>query len=109
MESPRNCEDGKEETLNLAIGPFEVSVCHQPGSTVTWPGDVDGVQVVLFDDPVQVNVYKVQAWCRAPVSEQTRLDMLQRQRLLEQRIVIEIDLADGQIVGCPPVGIQLAE
>ena len=44
---------------------------------------------------------------RAPVSEQHVLDVRERQRPLQQRIVVEIDLADRQIVGGAPVGIHL--
>ena len=38
-----------------------------------------------------------------------RFDVGQFQRLLQQRIVVEIDLADRQIVGGAPVGIDLAK
>jgi hypothetical protein len=40
------------------------------------------------------------------VPEEPRLDVLGTQRLPEQRIVLEIDLADGQVVGRPPVRVE---
>ena len=36
---------------------------------------------------------------RAPVAEQHVLDVRERQRPLQQRIVVEINLADGQVIG----------
>jgi hypothetical protein len=75
----------------------------------TGAGDIDHIQVVLLDDPVQVHVDKIQARRGAPVSQQARLDVFQLQGLFQQRIVVEINLAHRQIVGGAPVGIHLAE
>src|SRR5262249_31180525 len=46
---------------------------------------------------------------RAPVAEQPRLDVLPLERHLEQRVVEEVDLADRQVVGGPPVGVHLPQ
>ena len=51
----------------------------------------------------------VQARRRAPVAEQPRLDVLPLQRLLQERVVEQIDLPDREVVGGPPVGVELAE
>ena len=72
---------------------------------MTGAGDVDHVEVMLPDQPVQVNVDEIQAWRRSPVAEKPRLDVILCERLLEQRVVVEIDLADRQVVGRPPVRI----
>jgi hypothetical protein len=40
------------------------------------------------------------------MSEQPRFDVLGCQRLTQQRIVQQIDLADRQIVGRAPVGVN---
>ena len=58
------------------------------------PGDVDDVQVVLLDGSVQVDVDKVKSWSRAPMAQQTRLDMRQLKRVFQQWIVVEINLPD---------------
>ena len=63
-------------------------------------GDVDHIEIVLLDHPVQVSVNKVQARRRPPMTEKPRLDVFFRERLLEQWVVIEIDLTDRKIVGC---------
>ena len=95
--------------VDLAVGALEVGVGDQAGPAVPRAGDVDHVQVVLLDHPVQVDVDEVQAGRGAPVAEQPRLDVLLRQRLLEQRVVVEIDLADRQVVGGAPVRVDERE
>jgi hypothetical protein len=69
-------------------------------------GDVDHVEVVLLDHPVQVDVDEVQTRRGSPVAEEPRLDVLLGQRLLEQRVVVKIDLADRQVVGGAPVRVH---
>jgi hypothetical protein len=48
---------------------------------------------------------KIESRCRPPVPEQARLDVFSCKRLLEERVVKEIYLTDGEIVGGTPVGI----
>ena len=72
-------------------------------------GDVEHIQVILLDDPVQMHIDEVLARRRAPVPDHQRLYVRQFQRLLEQGIVVEINLADRQIVGGAPVGVHLLE
>jgi hypothetical protein len=95
--------------VNLAVRPFEVSIGHQCRPPVPRAGDVEHVQVVLLDDPVQVNVEEVLARRGSPMAEQARLDVLELQRLLEEWVVHQVDLADGQVVRGPPVGVYLAQ
>jgi hypothetical protein len=40
------------------------------------------------------------------VTEQSRLDVFDPQRFAEEWVVKQIDLTDGQIVGCAPVGVH---
>ena len=96
----------RDVRIDLAVGAFEIGVGDQRRPAVAGTGDVDHVEVVLPDHPVQVHVDEVQARRRAPVAEQPRLDVLAGERLLQQRVVVEIDLADRQVVRGPPVGIQ---
>ena len=67
---------GGDVGINLAVGPFEIGVGDKSRPTVAWAGDVDHVQVVLFYEPVQVNVDEVQPRCGSPVTEEPRLDVL---------------------------------
>ena len=96
---------GRNVRIDLAVGPLEVGVRDQTGTAMTGAGDVDHVEVVLLDHPIQVNVDEVQAWRRSPVAEKPRLDVILCEGLLEQRVVVEINLADREVVGGPPVRI----
>jgi hypothetical protein len=92
--------------IQLAVGSFQVGVRHHARSAVARAGDEDQVEVVPPDDPVEVRVDEVEPRGRAPVSQQAGLDVVQRQRLPEQGVVQQVDLADGEIVGGPPVGVD---
>jgi len=76
---------------------------------VTGFGNMEHVQVIHFDDPVQVHINEILAGRRAPMSDRQRLHVREFQRPLQQRIVIEINLADRQIIRRPSVGIDLLE
>ena len=95
--------------IDLAPGAFQVHVSHNRRAAMTGAGDVEHVQVVLFDRPVQMHIDEVLARRRAPVSHHQRLHVRQLQRLLQQRVVVKIDLADRQIVGGAPVGVHLPQ
>jgi hypothetical protein len=42
--------------IDLAVGAFQIGVAHHRWTAVPGAGDVDHVQVVLLDDPVQVDI-----------------------------------------------------
>jgi hypothetical protein len=95
--------------IDLAVGAFEIGVAHHRRTAVPGAGDVDHVQVVLLDDPVQVDIDEVLPRRRPPVPEQHVLHIGEHQWPLQQRVVEEIDLPDRQIVGGAPVGVHLIE
>jgi hypothetical protein len=97
---------GGDVRIYLAVSALEISVCDQTGSAMSGTRDVDHVEVVLFDEPIQVNVDEVQTRRRSPMAEEAWFDVVLREGLLEERIVIKIDLADRQIVRCPPIRIH---
>src|SRR5262249_54055927 len=53
-----------------------------------------------------MRVEQVQAGRGAPVPEQPGLDVLESQRLAQQRVVTQVDLPDREGVGSAPVCIQ---
>jgi hypothetical protein len=55
--------------VELAVGAFEVGVGDQRRPAVARADDVDHVQVILLDDPVEVHAKHVQAGGGAPVAE----------------------------------------
>ena len=82
---------------------------HQPWSAMPRTDDVDHVKIVLHDQPIEVDVQEIEPGGGSPMAQQAGLDVLQRQRLLEQRIVAEIDLPDRQIVRGMPVAVHLGQ
>jgi len=71
---------------DLTPGAFEVDVAHQRRAAVAGTGNVDIVQVIFLDDPVQVHVDEVLPRHRAPVTDHQRLHMREFQRLFQQRL-----------------------
>ena len=92
--------------VNFAPSAFEVNVTHDRRTAVPGTGDIKHIQVILLDDPVQVHIDEVLARRGAPVPDHQRLHVCELQRSLQQRIIVEINLADRQIVGGAPVGVD---
>ncbi len=67
------------------------------------PGQIDDLRIALRYEPVQVDVDEAKARRCSPVTEQARLDVLDLERLAQQRFVLQIDLPDRQVVGSLPV------
>ena len=78
-------------------------------AAVAVAGDIDHIQLMACDYPVQVGIDKVLARHRAPVAHQGALEVLGAQRLPQQRVVQQVELSGRQVVGGAPVGVQLAE
>ena len=95
--------------IDLAVAALEVGVGNQRRAAVARTGDVEHVQIVLNDDAVQVGVDEVLTRRRAPVADHQRLDVLERERLAQQGVGVEIDLPDRQVVGGTPIGVHLAK
>src|SRR4051794_19470551 len=90
----------------LAVGAFEIRVRDKTWTAVSGAGDVDRRQIALEDGPVEMRVEQIQPGRRPEVAEQTWLHMLGRERLLEQRVVEEVDLPDREVVRSPPIGVE---
>src|SRR6266571_5966189 len=95
--------------VDLGVSPLQIGVRHHARPAMPWTADVNDVEVIHFDDAIKVHVDEVQPWSRAPVSQQTRLDVLEFQRLTQQRIGVEVNLSDREIIRSAPVSIHLAQ
>src|SRR5215471_16787404 len=84
----------RDVRINLTVGSLEIGVRDQAGPAMPRAGNVDHVEVVLLDHPVQVNVDEIETGCGSPMTQEPRLDVILCEWLLEQRVVVEIDLAD---------------
>ena len=92
--------------IDFAVRAFEICVGDQSRSPMPGTSDVDHVEIVFLDQPIEVGVDEVEAWRGAPVPQKTWLDVLLLERLAQQGIIEQVDLADGEIVGGPPVGVD---
>ncbi len=95
--------------VDLAVRALEIGIGHDRGAAVPGPGDVDRVQVPVPDHPVHVGVDEVQARCRPPVAQQPGLHVPGSQGFAKQRVVQQVDLTDGEVVGGAPVGVDPAQ
>src|SRR6516165_9844835 len=67
---------GSNVWINFAVGSLEIGVRDQTRPAMSRSGDIDHVEVVLFDHSVQVNVDEVQAGRGTPVAQKSRLDVV---------------------------------
>jgi hypothetical protein len=95
--------------VDLAVGPFEVGVGHHARAAVAGAADVDHAEIARLDGAVQVDPDEVEAGGGPPVAEQTGLDVLDRDRLLEQRVLVQVNLSHGEIVGRAPPRVDLPQ
>src|SRR5271169_2126893 len=95
--------------IELAVGALEVGVGDQSGAAVAGAGQIDDIEIVVLDETIEMGVDEVETGGGSKMSQQTRLDVLDLQRLAEQRIGVEINLAYGKIVGGAPIGVDLAQ
>ena len=96
----------RDVRIDFAISALKICICDYTGAAMPWAGNIDHIQVVIPDQPIQMNVDEVQAGGGSPMAEQPGLDVLFGQGLLQKRVVIEVDLADGQVIGGPPIRIH---
>ena len=66
----------------------------------------DDIRVVAPNEPIEMDVDEAQSGRCAPMSEQARLDVGGSQGLSQQRIVLEVDLPNGQVVGRAPDSVE---
>jgi hypothetical protein len=79
------------------------------GCTMAGPGHEDHVQVVLFNQPIAVDVGEAEGRGSAPVAQQAMLDMLGLEGFFQQGIIPQVNHADGQVVTGPPVGVNFVQ
>ena len=99
----------RDARVNLRVGPFQIHVGDDRGTAVSGAGQVDNVRIGVLNQPVEMRIDKAEAWRRPPVAQQPRLDVFRAQRFSEQRIVLQINLADCQVIGCAPISVELPQ
>ena len=66
-----------DRRIVLGVRTFQVAVRHDARTAVARTDDVDHVQIVVFDQPVQMDVEEIQSCRRSPMAQQPRLDMFE--------------------------------
>ncbi len=92
--------------IDLAVRALEIGIRNHRRSAMPRPGQENHIEVVLFDDPVQVRINEVLPGRRTPMSQQHALHIAGLERKLQQRIRTQIHLSDGQVIRCPPPGVD---
>src|SRR5208337_1834251 len=95
--------------VDLGVRPLEVSLGQYGGRPVPGATDVDRVEVVFFDQPVEVGVGKALTGVRTPMAQQPRLYMLQGQRLSQQGVDLEVQHTEAEIETRTPVRVDPAQ
>jgi hypothetical protein len=70
---------------------------------------IQHIEIALTNGTVQVGINKVQTRRGSPVSQQTGFDVFWFEGLAQERIVHQVDLPDGEIIGCSPVTVKQGE
>ncbi len=94
--------------IDLGVCALQPGGRHQGGAAVAGAGDVEPVGVGLTDHAVEQGVEHRQPGAGAPVPQQPRLDVVECQRVTQQHVLPQVDLADGEVVGRrPPAQIEV--
>jgi hypothetical protein len=95
--------------INHGVRALEVRLRQDRRRPVARPGDNDGVQVVLIDQPVKVKVGEALTGIRAPVTQEPRLRVLRFQRLPKQGVLLEVQHPQTEVEASTPVRVGLAQ
>ena len=91
--------------MHFGISSFEVCAGVQGRPSVAGARNVNDICIRFPDQPVQMNVDEILPGRCAPMPQQARLDVFFCERLAQQRIIEEIDLADAEIIRGAPIAI----
>src|ERR1700720_880090 len=67
--------------IHFAVAAFQVGVSHQRGSAVSGTDDCEYIPVTSDNDSIQMRVDEIDAGSGSPVTQQSGLDVRERQRL----------------------------
>ncbi len=99
----------REVTRELRVGALQPRAHVGARPSVSRTGDEGGLEVTIADRPIRVRPDEIQSGNRSEVAEEAGLDVLAQDRSGDQRVVHEVDLADGEIVRGAPPRVDLAE
>ena len=92
--------------IDLGVRPFQIRRAEHARRPVARSGHENHVEVVLDDQPVEMDPDERERRTRAPVAKEPVLHVLGLERLLQQRVVLQVDHSHGQVVARAPVGVH---
>lgn len=95
--------------INLGVVAFEITVGQRSWRAMPGTGNINDIQIILLDEPIQVDPNQGLARIGAPMTQEPILDVLRLQRLAEKRVPAKINHAHRQIVASSPVGVDLPQ
>ena len=95
--------------MHLRIGALQITLRDQRRPSVTGPRNINHAGVFLLDQAIQMHVYKILARRCAPMSQEPRLDVFGLERLFQERVIAQINLADGQVIRSLPVALHASK
>ena len=95
--------------VDLAVGALQPHVGQRRRAAVARAAHEQHLLAGAQHEAVEVGPQQVQPRARAPVPEQAGLDVVGLERPAEQRVVLEEHLADREVVGRPPPGVDRVE
>ncbi len=107
FETPQAGYVEGEIRIVFAQGSFQIQVGKNSRRAVPRPDDEQDRGICILYQTVQVGVDQVQPGLSPPMAEQAGLDVLGRERLLQEGIFLQIELGCTQIVSCTPIGVKL--
>ena len=89
--------------IDLAVSAFQPACRDKRRTAVPRASQIDRLLPGEANEPGDVDVDERESWAGAPVAKQPRLDVLDAERPLQQRVVFQVDLPDRQVItGSPP-------
>src|SRR5215469_1904296 len=73
----------RDVRINFTVSSLKVRIRDQAGPAMSRAGNVDHVEIVLLDHPVQMNVDEIETGCGSPMAQEPRLDVILCEWLLE--------------------------
>jgi hypothetical protein len=95
--------------VDFGVDSFEVGVGNDARGTVARTGDEEGIEIVLLDQAVHVDVGEGLARVRTPMSEKPRLDVLSLERFLQQRVLTKVEHTQAQVHAGMEVAVDLVD
>jgi len=92
--------------VHVGVAALEPRVRDDRRATVSGPDHVHHVEVVARNETTEMGIHEIEAGARPPMTEKPRLDIGDRERTAQQRVVHQINLPDGQEVRGAPIRVD---